>query len=129
MSNKIQIKGLEDEHKAHKQVGQLSLDIIHTDKEIIILAPIAGTLEENVRIILNKDVLTISGNRSPRYEIEEDKYYTKECFWGEFSRSIVLPLEADYEKISASFEQNVLEIKIPRDPQKKQPQIIKIKKA
>jgi HSP20 family protein len=97
-----------------KEYGQLSLDIFHADKEIVILAPIAGVKEEDISIAITDDVLVIRGTRQNKYEIPEENYYTKECFWGNFSRSIVLPLEADTKNISAKFEHNVLEIHIPK---------------
>ncbi|MFH1218763.1 MAG: Hsp20/alpha crystallin family protein [Candidatus Peregrinibacteria bacterium] len=109
-----------------KEVGQLSLDIYHTDTEIVILAPIAGVLEEDIHLAITDDVLVIKGERKVKEAVSEDSYYTKECFWGNFSRSIVLPLEADTTNISASFENSVLEIRIPKS-EKQRTQIIKIK--
>ncbi|MFA7685771.1 MAG: Hsp20/alpha crystallin family protein [Candidatus Gracilibacteria bacterium] len=110
-----------------KEYGQLSLDIFHLDKEIIVLAPIAGVKEEDISISITEDVLVIRGNRQSKYEVSEENYYTKECFWGNFSRSIVLPLEADTKNISAKFEHNVLEIHIPKpDPETEGPKVIKI---
>jgi HSP20 family protein len=97
-----------------KEVGQLSLDIYQTDKEIVILAPIAGVGKDNINIAITDEVLVIKGTRPLKDQISEDCYYTKECFWGDFSRSIVLPEEADVQNASASFENNVLEIKIPK---------------
>lgn len=97
-----------------KEYGQLSLDIFHQNKEIVILAPIAGVKEDDINIAITDDVLVIRGNRQSRYDIPEENYYTKECFWGNFSRSIVLPLEADTRNISAKFEDNVLEIHVPK---------------
>ncbi|MEK7547821.1 MAG: Hsp20/alpha crystallin family protein [Patescibacteria group bacterium] len=109
-----------------KEVGQLSLDIYQTDKEIVILAPIAGVGKENINIAITDEVLVIKGTRPSKEHISEDCYYTKECFWGDFSRSIVLPEEADTQNASASFENNVLEIKIPKK-EIERTKIIKIK--
>ena len=109
-----------------KEVGQLSLDIYHTDKEIVILAPIAGITESDITVSVTDDVLIIKGERKSVEEIAEENYYTKECFWGGFSRSIVLPIEADTKNISATFENNVLEIRIPKS-EIQHTKIIKIK--
>lgn len=109
-----------------KEVGQLSLDIYHTDKEIVILAPIAGVTENDITVSVTDDVLIIKGERKSVEEIAEENYYTKECFWGGFSRSIVLPVEADTKNISATFENNVLEIRIPKT-EIEHTKIIKIK--
>jgi HSP20 family protein len=110
-----------------KEIGQLSLDIYHTAKEIVILAPIAGVTKEEISLSLTEDVLVIRGEREPKEEIPEENYYTKECFWGNFSRSIVLPKEANIKGISASFEKNVLEIHIPKTGDMEKTKIIKIK--
>lgn len=109
-----------------KEVGQLALDIFKEDKEIIILAPVAGVNPDDITLSITDDVLVIKGIRVQKHEIPEDEYYTKECFWGNFSRSIVLPLEADTQNISATFENSVLEIRIPRK-EVEQTKIIKIK--
>lgn len=109
-----------------KEVGQLSLDIYHTDKEIVVLAPIAGVTKEEIKISITEDVLVIRGERKARETVAEEDYYTKECFWGDFSRSVVLPLEAETKEISASFENNVLEIRIPKSNGQRT-KIIKIK--
>jgi len=97
-----------------KEYGQLSLDIFRMENEIVIMAPIAGVDEKSINISITDDVLVIQGTRQNKYEISEENYYTRECFWGNFSRSIVLPLEADTKHIKAKFDQNVLEIHIPK---------------
>lgn len=109
-----------------KEVGQLSVDIYHMDKEIVILAPIAGVTTENIHLSVTDDVLVIKGEREGKEKVPEENYYTRECFWGNFSRSIVLPEEADSRNISASFENHVLEIRIPKTA-KEHTKIIKIK--
>lgn len=109
-----------------KEIGQLSVDIYHTDKEIVILAPIAGVTKDDIKLSVTDDVLVIRGKRPQREEIPEDNYYTKECFWGDFSRAIVLPKEADSKNIVASFDNNVLEVRIPRN-EIEHTKIIKIK--
>lgn len=125
-SIKIHPIGSHDSTPLKKEVGQLSVDIYHTNNEIVILAPIAGVDKNDIHISVTDDVLVIKGERPSREEPPEDAYYTRECFWGSFSRSIVLPLEADSKKISASFEKNVLEIRIPKSEIEKT-KIIKIK--
>lgn len=112
--NPISKDQIKTDSPIEKEYGQLSLDIFHLDKEIVILAPIAGVKEDDISISITDDVLVIKGMRQNQYDIPEENYYTKECFWGNFSRSIVLPLEADTRNISAKFKQNVLEIHIPK---------------
>jgi len=120
--SKEQVKG---EMPLEKEYGQLSLDIFHLEKELVILAPIAGVKEEDITISITDDVLVIRGIRQKKFDIPEENYYTKECFWGNFSRSIVLPLEADSKHINAKFDNNVLEIHIPKG-EVERTQVIKI---
>jgi len=115
-----------DNKPLKREVGQLSLDIYHTNKEIVILAPIAGVDKKDIKISVTDDVLVIKGEREPIETVEEDAYYTRECFWGNFARSVVLPLEANAKKITATFDRNVLEIRIPKE-KLEHTKIIKIK--
>ena len=116
----------DQEKPIKKEVGQLSVDIYHTEKEIVLLAPIAGITKEDIFMSVTDDVLVIRGERKLPEEVPEENYYTKECFWGPFSRSIVLPEEADSKNISANFDLGVLEIRIPKS-EKEHTKIIKIK--
>ncbi len=109
-----------------KEVGQLSLDIYHTDNEIVVVAPIAGVKKDDIYLSVTDDVLVIKGERKPREVVDEDLYYTRECFWGPFSRAIVLPEEAEIKGINAEFINNILEIRIPKS-EKEHTKIIKIK--
>jgi HSP20 family protein len=122
----IKINPLPEKELLKKEVGQLSVDIYHTENEIVLLAPIAGVKEADVKISITDDVLVIKGERKAREEVSEDAYYTRECFWGNFSRSIVLPEEADSKNIAADFEDSVLEIRIPK-MELEHTKIIKIK--
>ena len=60
------------------------------------------------------------------FDIPEEDYFTQECFWGDFSRSIVLPAAVDTTKISASFKDAVLKITIPRTERSKT-KVVRIK--
>lgn len=100
-------------------VGQLSVDIFQTKDELTLLAPIAGTSLKDINITVTDDVLTIKGVRVCPHDIDEKDYLTKECFWGEFTRSIVLPKNVDTKKIKATSLNNILEIRIPKTSEDK----------
>ena len=106
--------------------GQLALDVYQTAKYIVILAPVAGVKLEDMSVEISDDVLTIKGHRQYEKTVSEDNYFTQECFWGDFSRSIVLPASVDSNKISASFNDGVLKIEIPKI-EKAKSKVIKIK--
>lgn len=94
--------------------GQLALDVFQTKNHIVVLAPIAGVKLDDINVSITEDVLTIKGNRQLEMDVAEEDYFTQECFWGNFSRSIVLPAAVDPGKISASFKEGVLKVSIPK---------------
>jgi HSP20 family protein len=106
---------LEDEQEVwinedEKNEGQLSVDVLETDKKIIVQSTIAGVKADNLKISLNHDLLTIKGKREPGDIIKNSQYLYSECYWGPFSRSIILPSEVDNKKIEAELENGVLTI-------------------
>ncbi len=94
--------------------GQLALDVYQTKDHIVILAPIAGVKPEDMSVEMTDDVLTIKGKRHFEKIVKDEHYFTQECFWGDFSRSIVLPASVNTGKISAAFTDGVLKITIPK---------------
>ncbi len=109
--------------------GQLPVDILENKSEIRIVAPLAGVNVDETEVVINNDVLTIKGKREVSEEVATLKgadYYAQECFWGEFSRSVILPLHADTQHISAVQKNHILYIRIPKKPNV-QMRIVKIK--
>ncbi len=94
--------------------GQLSIDVYQTDKDIIVKSTIAGVKPEDIDISLNNDMLTIRGKRQMLEEVDEDDYLYRECYWGAFSRSIILPVEIRADKIEAVLENGVLTVVLPK---------------
>ncbi|MBU0706593.1 Hsp20/alpha crystallin family protein [Patescibacteria group bacterium] len=109
--------------------GQLPVDVLENKNEIRIVAPLAGVNIEEVEIVINNDVLTIKGQRTMDTEVTQLRgvdYYAQECFWGEFSRSVILPLHADTSQIEATQKNHILYVRIPKKPSV-QMRIVKIK--
>lgn len=106
--------------------GQLSLDVFQTAEEIVIVAPIAGVNIKDVIIDITDDVLSIKGRRSFEFAVEEEDYFTRECFWGNFSRSIILPEAVDVSRVVASFKNGVLTVRVPK-VEKIRTRMVKIK--
>jgi HSP20 family protein len=121
-----QAKILNDQDDGESSDGQLALDVYQTQDDIVILAPIAGVKLEDMNVSVTDDVLTIKGKRSLNIDIPDENYYTQECFWGDFSRSIVLPASVNTNKISANFKDGVLKIEIPKI-EKVRSKVIRIK--
>jgi len=100
--------------------GQLAIDVYQTKDAIIVKSTIAGVKPENIDISINNDMLTIRGSRKMSEEIEEENYFYQECYWGAFSRSIILPMEVKTDKIEATIENGVLTVALPKAQTAKQ---------
>lgn len=94
--------------------AQLSVDVYEDNSNIIIKSTVAGVNPEDLEISISNDLLTIRGQRYQEDDISEENYYSRECYWGAFSRSIVLPREVDQKKIDAYIKNGVLTIKLPK---------------
>ena len=99
-----------DEHTE----GQLALDIYQTPTEIVIVAPIAGVKLSDIDVSVTEDVLTIKGKRYLEFDIPEEDYFSQECFWGPFSREIILPADVDPNRAEALMKDGILTIRIPK---------------
>lgn len=97
-----------------EKIGQLTVDLYQTDKEIIIQSAIAGVEPEDLDITIEDDLVIIKGKREKKITQEKKDYFYEECHWGQFYREIILPVEADSSRATASMEQGVLTIKIPK---------------
>jgi HSP20 family protein len=93
--------------------GQLSVDVFRDKNDLVIRSTIAGTKPEDIDVSVHGDLLTIRGKRETDREVKEDDWYYRECYWGAFSRSVVLPYEVLADKAEASLKNGVLEIRIP----------------
>lgn len=97
------------------EVAQLAVDIRETNDQLVIIAPLAGVDPEDVRIEITEDVVVIEGEReNPLRETDMDDYLVNECYFGPFSRSIVLPEMVNSKKAKASFKKSVLVLEIPK---------------
>jgi HSP20 family protein len=103
----------EEKEKWPEPEGELAIDMYQTEDELVILSAIAGVKAEDLSLYLEGDVLFIEGERKKPVE-EKGDYFLQECYWGRFSRKIVLPVEINPEKISASFKDGILTIRIQK---------------
>ncbi|MFA5800496.1 MAG: Hsp20/alpha crystallin family protein [Candidatus Peribacteraceae bacterium] len=97
-------------------VGQVALDIFEYDNYYILKAPIAGVRLADLDIEITDNILTIRGQRRQTEEIPDSQYYVRECFWGEFERSVTLPFNIDPRKVKATFNKEcILKILVPKE--------------
>ena len=95
--------------------GQLAIDVYQDKKNIYVKAAIAGVRPEDIDIQLNNDMITIKGKRKHCHEdIEEEDYYIKECYWGGFSRSVILPVDIKTDQVKATIENGLLTVELPK---------------
>ena len=103
--------------------GELTVDVYQTEENIVIQTAIAGIKKEDIEIITEKDMVVIKGVRERPTEEEVKEFFIEECFWGPFSREIVLPEETDPSRIKATMKQGVLTVKVPRIEREKRRKI------
>ncbi len=97
--------------------GQLPIDVLENNKEILIIAPLAGVDLDDAEVVINNDVLTIRGKREADeglIGLKRKDYFVQECYWGEFARSVILPPNVDTQRIEATQREHILYIKIPK---------------
>lgn len=103
--------------------GQLAVDVFQNETELVIQSAIAGIRLENLEISMEKDVIAIKGTREKPVETKEADYFTKECYWGPFSREIITPVEVDPDRAEASMKNGILVIRIPKTLREKKRKI------
>ncbi len=103
--------------------GQLAVDIYQTENDLVIQSAIAGVKPEDLDISIERDIISIRGNREKPFK-EEGDYFCQECFWGSFSREIIVPVEADPQRAVAEMKNGVLTIRIPKILKEKKKKII-----
>ncbi len=104
----------EDKKEALPEEGQLVLDVYQDEGNIIVKSTLAGVRSEDVDITITNDMLSIRGVREKDEDIRDDDYYYQECYWGAFSRSVILPMEVEADMIKASLKNGILTIILPK---------------
>lgn len=104
-----------DEETPEADVGQVALDILDSDEAITIVAPLAGVDISEIDITVTRNILTISGERlRPDVYTRTGRILVEECFFGPFSRSVILPENLAFNKIRATMENNLLLVEVPK---------------
>ena len=104
--------------------GQLALDIYETTDHLMVLCRISGVDEQNIDVSISADnILNIRGTLvAPKVDTNVENYFIQECYWGEFSRSVSLPVDVKKDNIDATLDNGILTIsfiKIKQDSVKK----------
>jgi len=96
------------------QLFNVKLDLMEHDKEYLLTAELPGINKEDVKITVKDDIMNISGQKENKVDINKQNYRRSERSFGKFSRSIRLPRDVDESKITATQENGVLTVTIPR---------------
>ena len=95
--------------------GQLSVDVLETPGELVVRSAIAGLAAADLDVNVTNETLTIRGTRAHgSVEHPDATTHVSECFWGSFSRSIVLPCRVDPDRADASLRNGILTIILPK---------------
>lgn len=90
--------------------GQLAVDVYETEDRLIVKARTAGVNKEDLDVSISDGILTISGTLSSGDDSEVSNWHIQECYWGEFSRTVALPVAVKEEEVEAVLKDGVLTI-------------------
>jgi len=98
---------------ASEEEGELAIDLYETKEDLVVQAAIGGVAINDLDISITNDMITIRGKRN-RDENKIEKIYYNECFWGPFSRSLILPQEINADRTKATIKNGLLTIHLPK---------------
>lgn len=107
-------KPKENEDWLNDYEGQLNIDMYQTKDNVIIKSTIAGVRPEDIDITVANDMVSIKGARRKEETIAQEDYFYQECYWGNFTRSVIVPVDIDSEHIEADLKDGILTVIIPK---------------
>ncbi|MFA6554021.1 MAG: Hsp20/alpha crystallin family protein [Candidatus Paceibacterota bacterium] len=114
--------------KETEQEGELTVDVYQTPEMIVIKSMIAGVRPEDLDISITRDLVTIRGKREEEQIASDDDFFTRELYWGSFSRTVTLPVEIDVDEAEAIEKHGLLILKLPKLDKKRKSKL-KVKTA
>jgi len=94
--------------------GEPKVDIMQTEKEIVIKADVPGVKKEDIQVTVTEDAITFRGEAKSNVETKKENYFHSERFYGCFSRTLPLPAMVDSTQAKAKFEDGVLTVTVPK---------------
>jgi HSP20 family protein len=107
-------------HFPQMQALSPSIDVYEESDAVVVKAELPGIGKENVEVNISDNVVTISGEKKSQEKVERKDYHLVERTYGSFSRSVRLPGEVVSDQAKATFENGVLEVRIPKTEAAKQ---------
>ena len=90
--------------------GQLAVDVYETEERLIVKARTAGVNKSDLEVSISDGILTISGTLSSGDDSAATQWHVQECYWGEFSRTLALPVPVKEDEVEAVLKDGVLTI-------------------
>tara|TARA_B100000700_G_C14732463_1_gene709053 strand:+ start:305 stop:766 length:462 start_codon:yes stop_codon:yes gene_type:complete len=91
-------------------LGQLAVDVYETEEKLVVKARTAGVNKEDLDVSISDGILTISGTLSSGDDTDATNWHIQECYWGEFSRTLALPVSVKEDEVEAVLKDGVLTI-------------------
>ena len=91
--------------------GQLAVDVYETEDKLVVKARTAGVNKEELDVSISDGILTVSGTLNSGDESDATNWHIQECYWGEFSRTLALPVNVKEDEVEAVLKDGVLTIK------------------
>ena len=94
--------------------GQLAVDVYETEEKLIVKARTAGVNKEDLDVSISDGILTISGTLSSGDDTDATNWHIQECYWGEFSRTLALPVPVKEDEAKAALKDGILSVSFPK---------------
>jgi HSP20 family protein len=91
-------------------LGQLAVDVYETDDRLVVKARTAGVNKEDLDVSISDGILTISGTLSSGDDADANNWHIQECYWGEFNRTLALPVSVKEDEVDAVLKDGVLTV-------------------
>lgn len=101
---------MEDEQLEDDFPGQLAVDVYETEDKLVVKARTAGVNKDELDVSISDGILTISGTLSSGDDVDVNNWHIQECYWGEFSRTLALPVAVKEDEVEAVLKDGVLTI-------------------
>jgi HSP20 family protein len=90
------------------------VDIYETEDALVLTAMLPGVSKDDVSIEVHNNTLLLRGERKPASAVSDERYYRRECVYGPFQRSFVLPATVDQNQVQATYHDGILELHLPK---------------
>ncbi|UTX51357.1 Hsp20/alpha crystallin family protein [Candidatus Saccharibacteria bacterium TM7i] len=91
-------------------LGQLAVDVYETEDKLVVKARTAGVNKEDLDVSISDGILTISGTLNSGDDAEATNWHIQECYWGEFNRTLALPVTVKEDEVEAVLKDGVLTV-------------------